>query len=159
MSVKRNKRVPIYQFGRDHWSVLGYIFTLCIDGHWGVGTITHSRMRTNEKMHPLLKQGKPTAEASWRKESGTRLAGYTQGDGSRQLSKHDDWDCLEDLEACGLVDIISIANGFVRVTDPLGIIVACELMSHKARGGTFGNFTMSQERLDMLSNGKLQEKE
>lgn len=54
---------------------------------------------------------------------------------------HDDWDCLEDLEAAGFVWIISLINGFVRMTD-LGAEVVQKLRNHKHNGGVFGNFVL-----------------
>ena len=139
------KKVPVTDYGKDHWSLLGYIETLCVESiKKGVGEIDYRKMRVNEKAHPLLWRNH---DFPWQPGSGTRLAGYFLGtklgdkrvDELRRLDDHDDVDCLDDLEAAGLVEILSLVNGFVRMTDK-GREIAGRLRAHKSRGGFFSNF-------------------
>lgn len=51
----------------------------------------------------------------------------------------DDWDCVEDLEKAELLNIISLVNGFVKLTDK-GFEVVADLRKHKASGRRFSNF-------------------
>jgi hypothetical protein len=64
----------------------------------------------------------------------TRLKGP-----SDRVIGHDDWDCLQDLEAAGLVEIISRLAGIVHLTEK-GNAVAFRLREHKWNGQTFATF-------------------
>lgn len=138
------KTIPITDFGKDHFSLLGYIETLCVDSiEEGVGTIDRERMRCNEKRHPQFVGRRCADVVRWKPEYGTRLSGYfldgDKRDPKRQIGDHDDWDALEDLEEAGLVTWISSVNGFVTLTE-FGIRVANALRAHKAKGGQFATF-------------------
>jgi DNA-binding PadR family transcriptional regulator len=52
------------------------------------------------------------------------------------LLTHDDWDCLDDLEADGFLEVINLTQGVVKLT-PAGLVVAAQLRAHKAHGGQF----------------------
>lgn len=142
------KTVPIQDFGKDHWSMLAYVETLCVDSgqRKGVGEIDKRRMRANEKRHPLHAVNS-TVCGPWNPDHGTRLAGYWDTLGrrvpARMLPQHDDYDCLDDMEKLGLVEIISEANGFVKLTEK-GMKIAGELRSYKAKGGMFSGFRWTE---------------
>jgi hypothetical protein len=135
---------PVERFGKDHWSVLAYAETCCVDGKKGLGTVIHARMRCNSNKRPLRGSG-----AAWRASYSTRLKGFFEYDmrgdtgmavaAGFQLMDHDDWDCLDDLEAAGFVEVISMVNGVVRMT-PLGYEVAAAVRKHKAEGKMFATF-------------------
>lgn len=130
-------------FGKDHWSLLAYVETLCVDsGNKGIGLINKSRVRANEKTHRLNAVNFSIC-GPWNPEWGTRLSGYfldnNEVDLKRRLDDHDDWDCLNDLEDAGLVDVISEATGAVKLTDK-GIAVSGRLREWKAKGGMFATF-------------------
>ena len=134
--------VPMADFGKDHWSLLGYVQTRCADSFHpqGVGELDKKHLRCNAARHPIHATFIMShRERAWKPEYGTRLHGDGR-DGSRQLPDHDDWDCLDDLEAAGLLEVISTANGFVKLTDA-GLDMAAALVKHKASGGWFSNFT------------------
>lgn len=150
---------PPSRFGKDHWSLLAYVETCCVDGQNGIGTLDKRRMRCNEHTHPLLKGG--YAPTGWKPSYGTRLAGFFEfadrADTEKavaaglQMLGHDDWDCLDDLQAAGYVDILTLANGAVRVL-PLGIRVAAMLREHKANGGMFAGFHLPDLDITARSN-------
>lgn len=137
--------VPVEKFGKDHWSLLAYVETLCVDGKDGLGVIDGRRVRCNPARHP----GQETSPGPWRDSYSTRLAGFFQFDdradpqlaaeAGLMLLGHDDWDCLEDLEAAGLVSVITLTSGGVLLTDE-GSRVAGVLRAHKAQGGHFAGF-------------------
>ena len=139
------------KFGKDHWSLLAYVEACCVDGQNGIGTLNKGRMRCNENSHPLLKSG--YSVASWKPCYSTRIAGFFDfADRANtekavavglQILGHDDWDCLDDLAATGYVDILSVANGYVKLM-PLGIKVAALLREHKATGGQFAEFRLPE---------------
>ena len=132
--------VPIQDFGKDHFSLLAYVEALCVESiKKGVGEIDYRRMRVNENTHGPLARNLGV----WRPEHGSRLKGYWNEKHnvcpSRRLDQHDDIDCLDDLGDAGLVEIISLINGFVRLTDK-GREIAARLRAHKSRGGVFATF-------------------
>ena len=139
-----NKVKPsMKDFGKDHWSLLAYVETLCVESsNKGIGFIIKSRVRANEKTHPLNAVNFRHA-GPWNPEWGTRLSGYfldnNEVDVKRRLDDHDDWDCLDDLEDAGLVDVISEATGAVKLTDK-GITVSNRLREWKIKGGMFATF-------------------
>lgn len=132
---------PMSEWGKDHWSLLGYLYHCSANytAQGGVFTIEHSRMRC----HPskaLLNANRGIK--GWAPENGTRLKGFFDTrppDSTRRLDDHDDWDCLDDLEAAGLVEVVSLINGFVRITQS-GLELGHQLYVHKASGGSFASF-------------------
>lgn len=62
-------------------------------------------------------------------------------------SGHDDLDCLEDLEREGLIRVLSLTNGFFKIT-PIGWLVAYDLVEHKRKGGGFATFKGPGEPID-----------
>jgi hypothetical protein len=138
------KHIAMGDFGKEHWSLLGYVETLCVDSiNNGVGTIDYTRMRVNEKTHAPLARNFALNRTKWKSEYGTRLRGFWNKDEStnddRRIDKHDDVDCLDDLEAEGLIEVISLVNGFIKLTDK-GRKIAGMLRAHKSKGGYFSNF-------------------
>jgi hypothetical protein len=148
--------VPASDFGKDHWSLLAYLETCLVDpqdnrlgtARGGItrlppkhGEFNKERLRCNEERHPL--HAVNASVGHWQPAYGTRLAGYWRADESRdparQLSVHDDWDCLNDLEAAGYIKVMSEANGIFQITDA-GIAMAARLRDHKCRGGNFADF-------------------
>lgn len=134
--------VPVEKWGKDHWSLLAYVETLCVDSSKkGIGEIDKRRVRCNENRHTLHAVNYPTCK--WQSSYGTRLQGYWAKDGrtvpAKLMKDHDDWDCLSDLDAAGMVEVISEANGFVKLTQR-GSTVAGALRAYKAQGGVFADF-------------------
>lgn len=125
--------------------MLAYVETLCVDGKEGVGQIDRRRVRCNSAKHPLL-SAHPMA---WDDRYSTRLAGFFDFAGRWDTAKaaeacflligHDDWDCLDDLEAAGFVEILSLTNGLVKMTRA-GNDMAARLRAHKTEGGHYAGF-------------------
>lgn len=145
------KTIKVEDFGRDHWSVLAYMETLCVDSaKKGVGEIDKRRMRTNERRHIFHAVNLNMGVGAWKPDFGTRLAGYWDSMGKivpkRKVKSHDDWDCLDDLEAAGFLEVLSEANGFVRMTEK-GQKVAGELRAYKAKGGMLSGFRWAEPKV------------
>jgi hypothetical protein len=147
--------IPMDRFGKDHWSLLGYIESICVDAcNTGIGEIDKRRLHCNPTSHPvhdanmMLYRGPMAWQPAW----GTRLKGYfdfaERSDPAKaeaagvQVGEHDDWDCLDDLEEAKLIEVLSLTNGFVQLTD-LGMQVAAKVRQHKARGGQFATFSLT----------------
>ena len=149
MAVK--KAIPMQDFGKDHYSLLAYVETLCVDSSkGGVGEIDKRRVRCNPRRHPLHNVNANMGVTGWKPDWGTRLSGFwTNADltnPKRQIGFHDDWDCLDDLDAAGLLEVLSEANGYVKLTDK-GLTVAGLLRAWKAKGGMFETFQYSESKL------------
>lgn len=145
--MKTATRIPIKEFGKDHWSTFAYVETLCVDSiHKGVGTLDWKRLRVNEKSHPLHAINFQMTHVAWKRDFGTILRGYFRPNGKtdtrRRAPDHDDVDCLDDLEAEGLLEVVSMANGYVRMTEK-GRRIAALLRDHKSRGGSFAGFELA----------------
>lgn len=89
-SVQRDP-VSVIDFGRDHYSTLLYIESVCVDRG---GIPEAPRMRCDRDRHPQF--------AHLPDEMGpcspTRLAN------GRTLAHHDDWDCALDMELAGWIE-------------------------------------------------------
>lgn len=145
--MSRASATPVQKFGKDHWSTFAYAETCCFDGAAGLGLLALQKMRCNGDKRPFM-----GSVIRWAPKYGTRLAGYFEfaerAEPARaeaaglQLSAHDDWDCLDDLEAAGFLEILNQTHGAVRMT-ALGSHVAAALRKHKTEGGMMANFTWS----------------
>lgn len=90
-------RVPLSDYGRDHWSLLLYLESRTVDQK---GVLDARHMRTDVARHPLFSSPTPGISGFGNTKYPTRL----RNDG--RLDDHDDWDCLYDLVREGLVQFI-----------------------------------------------------
>lgn len=140
------RTVSVDKFGKDHWALLGYIETCCVEPR--ENKVNHDNMRTNPNRNLELgfHKSRLGTEMKWKDEYSTRLRTFPWKSTSKtekakhRVAGHDDWDCLKDLERAGLARLISYVNGFVQITDA-GLAIAAEMRAHKAKGGYFSNFT------------------
>lgn len=136
--------IGIEKFGKDHWSLLAYVETRCVD--FG-GVLAPHHMRCNEANHPTLSV--TPSGITWKPTHGTFLRGafdLPKGDrlgAGYQLPEHDDWDCLDDLECAGLVEIQSLSNPRVSMTRE-GRRIAALLRAHKADGRQYATFDLQK---------------
>lgn len=86
------------RFGKDHWSTLAYIETRTVDHK---GTIEHDHMRCDTDRHPMLALAGRRALVS----TGHLSRKYPTFAKGEQIENHDDYDCLDDLRAAGLLDV------------------------------------------------------
>lgn len=121
--------IPMDQWGRDHWSTFAYVETRIVE-HKGVLDIRH--MRCDPSLHPLLAH----AGSHSSKLHPTRLRVGTQ-------AQHDDWSCLDDAEAAGLLRNIGTGMNRVYALTDAGHHAAAALRRHQAQGGGFAGFSYS----------------
>lgn len=126
--------IAISLFGKDHWSTFGYVECRCVD-HKGVPDKNH--MRTDVDRHPGLIGPQIAMLGEQKQKYPTRLRGGIE------LSNHDDWDCVDDLEAAGLLETHGTGIQPWWKLTKLGRKIAAELRGHKAKGGSFGTFVPS----------------
>lgn len=124
--------IPFSNWGRDHWSTLAFIETVMVEkGSFPI--MGDARMRSNRRNFRVM----PAANAMCMDlESGSLLADGTTVKG------HDDWCCIQDFAAEGLLDKAQeeIDIGETIKFSDLGISIAHKLREHKIKGGSFGTF-------------------
>lgn len=141
LELTESGHVPIELFGKDHWSLLGYIGARIENnptGADGIGEMDRRNLRCNEERHPMHNH-----HDGWEPKYGTRLKGYFNNGKTNedwQIPEHDDWDCLDDLEAAGLITVYSEINGFVGINPGRGMDIYLQLHKHKVEGGHFATF-------------------
>lgn len=134
MKKSKVENVPIGMFGKDHWSAFAYIETRVVDHN---GDIDIRHMRCHPGRHPQyihLTNDKTVYP--------TRLKGYFDDPENPELFiyDHDDWDCLDDCEAAGLIEMIGTGiRPAYKLTD-FGSMISGKLRKHKANGGHFATF-------------------
>lgn len=125
--------IPVDRWGRDHWSTFAYVCS-CLFNRCELDT---RRMRTDPVLHPGLGGVEPVF--------GRIVDGSvypTRLRDGETASPHDDWSCLDDAEAAGL-----LANGGTglhrayRLTER-GLAVHAELLAHLNDGGKVSAFAL-----------------
>lgn len=125
MNIPREPRVPIADWGKDHWSTLAYVETCIVDNG---GRLDKRRMRCLDALHPQFAHGHDASGYP------TRLRGGMTAEG------HDDWSCVEDMVAEGLLEWRGTGAHPVFALTPSGQRVTAKLRAHKATGGNFAGF-------------------
>ncbi len=132
---------PMAEWGKDHWNTFAYIESICVDYPDGIGKPDHRSIQCNTNRHPGLVTmhpftGKPREGANY----GIRLK-----DKTLPGPDYDEWDCIDDMAAEGLVR--NVGTGLYpqyTMTDK-GCEMAAKLRKHKSNGGQFSNFDVSKE--------------
>lgn len=89
------KTTPIGLWGKDHWSTYGYIGYIIVHAR---GIPQKERMRTDPDLHPGLLGATQARDNFGSKKYPTRLKGGIE------VEDHDDWSCVEDAVALGLIE-------------------------------------------------------
>lgn len=122
--------IPIEHFGQDHWSTFAYVET-CVVDHGGL--VTKERMRCIDQRHPFFAH-----------RGGDASRYPTRLKGERVQTNHDDWDCIDDLEAAGLLENKGTGATPVFCLTVYGEEVAGRLRVHKGRGGNWSEFVVGE---------------
>ena len=118
--------VAIDEFGRDHWSLLAYAECRAVDHR---GALDARHLRLDGGRHPTMAR-------------------------HGSIAGHSDTDCLDDLEAAGLlINRGTGVNPVVVMTD-LGWQVAWALRRWRAGGGSAGDFDPECASTDELRKKK-----
>lgn len=129
--------ISIHLFGKDHWSTFAYAEHCAVERK----PLDKEKMRCDADRHPLqANSGNRLSFSTTKYPSIIKPAGLDEG--KTLVADHDDWDCIEDLEAAGLLELHTLTNPFVKLTD-LGWKVSTELRAHKAQGKNFHGFSPS----------------
>lgn len=113
--VNNQEHVPVNRFGKDHWTTFGYIETRIVDY---VGLLNLDHMRIDQGRHPMLATMRPrrlagfdlSFTATGDNQYPTRLKSEAPNSETGRftmvnLDNHDDYDCVDDLVAAGLLEI------------------------------------------------------
>lgn len=123
--------IGVEQFGRDHWSTLGYIETRITD--YG-GRLLNGHMRCDPSRHPMF------AHLKWAKNPSTFPTRLKNG---VDAPNHDDWDCADDLEEAGILENVGTGVNRVYLLTPRGRPIADGLREHKRKNLSFATFDPS----------------
>lgn len=100
--------VPMALFGADHWSTFAYVETRAVDHR---GQLAHDHMRCHGGRHPMMLGAKHAVRGLSADGSRypTKIKASETPDaaglyGVADLADHDDYDCLDDLVAAGLLE-------------------------------------------------------
>lgn len=134
----RDDFIPMSLWSKDHWSTLAYIETKLVDDGGKCTVKFDARMRQNRRNYRVLigQRMSGTGAIPMSVDHGTRL-----NDGT-YLPNHDDWNCLQDMQAAGLFegDVDDWDRGMALKLTDAGRFLAAALRQHKAAGGTFSTF-------------------
>lgn len=157
--------VPIEKWSKDHYSTLAYAESRVVDYR---GFLDNRHMRCDARLHLKM-----ATQYTGGGKYPTRLKN------NEEAINHDDFSCLEDFQAYGLLKeeqavetetrqyfrpSLDVANkraiyGWLSLQiqfTPLGLELCSELRTHKATGGSFGNFEPSEELLNKIKNNLAQ---
>lgn len=84
-------------FGRDHWSTFAYIETRIVDHK---GALSHAHMRCHPQRHPVMMHAKGSGMGV---ADGSDYPTILRG--GEEARDHDDYDCVDDLIAAGLLEV------------------------------------------------------
>jgi hypothetical protein len=130
--------ITINKWGKDHWSLLAFMGVICTDYKGNINEMNMRRMRCNPSRHPLNVThtfGSP-ALMRWQLSYSTIIKS------GAVIHDHDDWDCLDDLEAEGLLENIgTLVNPMIVMTEQ-GWDILSKLNQHKASGGKYRDFVV-----------------
>lgn len=129
-----SNHIPMARWGKDHWSLLAYVETVCVDKH---GEIDLQRMRCDADRHPQYVYLRGFGDELHSEKYPTLLR-----DG--ELPDHDDWDCLDDLENAGLVENVGFTMRPKYAMTDRGHEIAAALRKHKATGGQYAKFVFAE---------------
>lgn len=116
--------IPLSRWGKDHWSTLLYLETVVVDHD---GRPKREKMRCDAEVHPVYAHI-ATGKYPTRLNDGVELAA------------HDDWNCVDDMEAAGLLTLGGTGlNPKVSLTE-FGWQTVHRLRRHVADGGKSGEF-------------------
>lgn len=146
--------IPLSDFGKDHWSTFAYADTIIPD-HCGFQVGFDGRMRQGRAHFRVMHEQWPTPRRT--RPTGLHQAMVMDNRYSTKLKDgtvvegHDDWHCVQDLVAAGLMGVKSkdtiiplvwdVEPGVDLFLTPLGERFIARLKHHKAMGGSFGTWT------------------
>lgn len=134
--------VPPSGFGPDHWGTLLYLESVVVDCQ-GFQVGLDPRMKSTAAHlaelaacpHPRRAATTRALPVPMRPDHASR-----RPDGSL-FQGHDDWDCLRDFAAAGLLDAPVLAVGQVLRLSPAGCDLAASVRRFKAEGGQLAAFS------------------
>lgn len=149
-ALKKQGYIPVDRWGKDHWNLLAYIG--CRNTNNGC-VLDGDHLRVNQTKNVGIPKSRPIR--SWDTAWGTRLRGHfkNKNDLSLRLGEHDDIDCLDDMEAEGLITCGTRTSLYAQLT-VWGRKFCAALNDHMQQGGATGNFEDSHQYLAVYNDWK-----
>ena len=147
--------VQIERWGKDHWSTLAYIESICVDSMNGVGRVGRCKVQTNIDRHPEYAHMSVTPVGS--QLDGAKF-GIRLADSTLPGPAYDEWDCIEDFENNFLVvDVGFTSEPAYRMTR-LGNLVAGKVRAHWAcSGGNYADIRVTPAEIETMKKQVAQE--
>lgn len=112
------------RFGASHYNLLAKLVSRCYEQQADTIKFSRAWIRSNKAKHyHLSRKGE-----NWWNGNGTQLLGCEAFNPSQNpqpaidagvlLPRHDDWDCLQDLEAAGMIRIESLEKAKITMLEP-----------------------------------------
>lgn len=140
----KDEYIPMAMWGKNHWSALAYIETVMVEcGGFEVGF--DARMTQNRRHFRVMAEQNPTPKRPGRSISMSFASpmapeySTTLNDGQR-VDGHDDWCCVGDFAASGLLKAEHFEPKDVLHLSELGQKICAQLRAHKQGGGNFAEF-------------------
>ena len=146
--------IKMEEWGKDHWGTFMYIEKLCTEGTEGIGVFNKDSMRCDQSCHPKLIG--PVNNINGVYDGGKTLPTRLK---NRNISDHDDWDCVNDMESYGLVKIMGFESNPACILTKTGAILSHELRRYMVNGGSYEDFMPGTKckqlnRLQMLEDSE-----
>ena len=151
--------VDMSRWSSDHWMLLRYLADRAGKApKGGPATIEYARLRINRQNHlvqflAISEWG--LGEKQWSRPDSTRLDAHDEamltGDPDKieeamsQVPYHDDFDCIEEMEDEGLLEIISTARGEFTLTSS-GARIATLIEAHITDHGSIHGFRLGADK-------------
>lgn len=136
--------LPMDVWGKNHWSTLAYIETVMVEtGGFEVGF--DARMTQNRRHFRVMSEQNPkpirpgrSISMSFAKPMDPQYS--TMLNNGQQVEGHDDWCCVQDFAASGLLTTSEFEPKDVLHLSEQGQAVCAALRVHKQKGGNFAEF-------------------
>lgn len=143
-----NDYVPLRLWGKDHWSMLGYLECVATENA-GFLVCYDPRMRHGRRHFRIMPAvgGRRGRGSQARGVCMDPLYGTRLNDG-RYIPTHDDWHCVQDFAKAGVLTVgpESVEPGVLLHLSEYGKALAGALRVFKQGGGSFGTFSPPVEQ-------------
>lgn len=136
--------IPMEFWGKNHWSTLAYIETVMVEtGGFEVGfdpRMTQNRRNFRVMAEQNPKPKRPGRTPSMAFSSPMDVKYSTALNNGQKVDRHDDWCCVQDFAASGLLTTKEFEPKDVLHLSEFGQKVCAALRIHKQNGHNFASF-------------------
>jgi hypothetical protein len=141
-SFTKDDMIPMEFWGKGHWSILAYIEAVMVEcAGFQVGF--DPRMTQNRRNFRVMQEMCPRPKRTSTPHGGVAMDDKwsTLLNNSQRVIGHDDWCCIQDIAAEGLLSATSFEPKDTLHLSEKGKDLAAKLRVHKQEGGMYATFT------------------